>query len=189
MKAFLVVLTAIEMFSGTVKAGAITYTETVIGTGTLGATPFTNALVTLTFIANTANIINSSPGIFQDTVGTGLISVAGVGNGTFTDQVEAVVNQGIPGAGLSDFTENLLMLWTNASVFATYNLASAIGPISSTAQINSVGFSYATSLGNLSFASTSGNSTFTATTTPEPATEMLLSAGLLGLAILRRSVR
>jgi hypothetical protein len=187
MKVLVTVLIVIGI-GGSARAVPIFYTESVTGSGTLGSSTFTNALVTMTFSGVTANVVNPSSGIFQNQVGTGTFSVAGLGSGTFTDQIGAVVNQSSPGGGLSDFTTDRLMLWTLDAAFTTYNLTTSFGPISDTAEINPVGTVFATSLGNLGFTSVSGNSTFTASTSavPEPAGAVLVSAGLLGLAILRR---
>src|SRR5580658_165028 len=129
MKRILLVLVVIGVFGGSTWAASITYTETVTGTGTLGASPFTSALVTLTFIGNTLNVTNPGSGVWNNDVGTGTVNVAGLGTATFTDQIGAVVNQGIPGAGISDFTTDRLILFTLSAAFTGYNLTGSIGPI------------------------------------------------------------
>lgn len=42
-------------------AGVITYTESAVGTGALGTSSFVGALVTVTFVGDTANITGSAP--------------------------------------------------------------------------------------------------------------------------------
>jgi hypothetical protein len=63
------------------KAGSITYTELVIGSGLFGITNFTNELITLTATADTASITNPVSGLFRVPSSGATISVATVGFG------------------------------------------------------------------------------------------------------------
>src|SRR5262245_64992698 len=62
-------------------ASPITYIETATATGTLGATPFTNALVTLTLVADTSTVGPGAGGLsaFQVNPGAATISIGSLG--------------------------------------------------------------------------------------------------------------
>jgi hypothetical protein len=173
-------------------ATPITYTDTVTGTGALGAAPFTNALVTISLTGETSTV-------FGDPVprdfGSATVNVFGVGTATFTDPLMwAIDNPGVMGglAGIADVTAGFFLVGTENAAFALYNLRSSIGPISGTVLFNP-GVLFPTTLGNFALTSVAGNtSTFTAFTAvtsavAEPASVILGSTGLLG--IVRSRVR
>ena len=175
-------------------ADTITYTESAIGSGSLGKTDFTNALVTITATGDTGNVVDKGGGLFVIILPVEL-TVQGLGSTMFTDIIQFVSNNGSQVAGVGDNTDGLGLLFTNNSAFATYNLQTGIGPISGAAAFNP-GASYNTADG--AFVTTSfGTSTFEAveasSTVPEPSTIAMFGTGLLGLAgaarrkVLRRS--
>src|SRR5438874_1837668 len=81
--------------SNCVLANPITYTDQVIGSGKLGATTFTDALVTVTFTGDTSNVIPGSGFVdFIITVGTATVNVQGVGTATLiNDNYAAAVSE------------------------------------------------------------------------------------------------
>jgi hypothetical protein len=166
------------------RGSAITYTEQATLTGSLGATTFTNALVTLVFNGDTLNVTNPLAGIFQNVGGVATVTIAGIsGTATFTDAMGADDNQNIPGAGISDFTANRAVFFTFNSAFATYDLSTAIGPLSGVSGVSNPGEAYPTDMGDLVLTTLSGNATFTAAATAVPEAVSSEVAGM-GLAII-----
>ncbi len=170
-------------------AGSITYKVSDTATGIIGDTTFAGALVTITLVGNTSNVTTFLPGVLGN-VGTGTVTISGIGTFSFTDTVASFVDPGSSIAGILDFTlEGEPILGTENSAFGTYGLTTAIGPLT--------GGSFAlaeaaTTGGLLSFSEVGADSTFTATTgtttTPEPSSLLLFGTSLLGLAPFRRKL-
>jgi Transposase, Mutator family len=133
----------------TASADPITYTESASATGSLGSNSFTNALVTITVQADTSGVI-SCFGIALCNLGTGSVSVAGVGTATFTNMIDAFVansNTGAVHSAAGIFHPSIGdILDTLSSVFATYSLTTSIGPVTGSPVFNS--FAFPTSGGN-----------------------------------------
>jgi hypothetical protein len=165
--------------AGVAEASPVTYKEQFTGSGSLGAQTFADALVTITFLGDTDNIVGSL-GLFTDAIGTANLTVAGLGTATFTDQLEAFDNQGfgVGAAGISLGTSSVLD--TLNSVFATYDLQTSIGPVTGSSFIRP-DLTFNTDLGGFNLSS-GGNSTFTAVVMPEPVSLTLFSLGLAGIA-------
>ncbi len=166
------------------SAGPITYTQIATGSGSLGGTSFTNAVVTITAIADTAGIILSDPSdkFYEVTNESTTVDVAGIGSATFTDTIYTGVVQLFQVAGFHDINSEDI-LDTGSPTFSTYNLSTSIGPLAGTTIINP-GWSFPTTAGAFIFTSANENdSTFQATlgTAPIPEPSSLILAGIAAL--------
>jgi hypothetical protein len=144
-------------------AELITYTESVVASGSLGGRNFTNAVVTITGSADTSQVQPSFTGYAVLTPGA-RVTVAGVGTFTFADPIEFFVSAMFTVAGVTDLTGplGLDIVDTQSSAFETYSLTTAFGPVTGPPVINA-GDPFSTNGGAL-IVNSAGNSTFTATT-------------------------
>jgi hypothetical protein len=186
-----VLVAAVVAMAGVARADQITYTDQAIASGSLGGTTFSDALVTVSFTGDTSNVFDDG-GILRNLIGTGTVTVAGIGTVAFTDSIQAFVNQGDDFVGIADTTlgpVSILDTDTNPA-WETYDLKSAIGPLSGAPFINP-GQAFGTASGSFILNSVSGDSTFTAAiggqTVPEPSTLALSGiAAFVGLGMWMR---
>ena len=173
------VLGLIAGASGQARAELITFTETAIASGSLGGTPYINALITLTSTADTTAVTENS-GFFSVINTSATVDVPLIGTAAFAITTTTFDNQTFvpPAAGISS---GISILDTFSDTFGSYDLKSSIGPIVGPAFINS-NEPFSTSLGDFIITSVSGDVTFTAVlqgAVPEPGT-----FGMAGTAVI-----
>jgi hypothetical protein len=182
--ACLFVLVALLVGGGVAQAGQIIYTIQGTGSGTLGGNPFTDALVSLMMVGDTGNVTGG--GLYQN-YGTVTLNVAGLGSATVTDAAYVFDNQGYSPGAVGFATAVGSILDTLDSAFSTYDLTTAIGPITNTSFIRP-DVTFGTTAGGFNI-SEMGDSTFQASTVPEPGALSLLGLGLAGMAYMLRKAR
>ena len=119
--------------AGRAEAASVTYTETFVGSGSLGGTEFAFALVTLVATADTNNVFsvsNPSFTVYEVNNASTTVTVSGIGTGTFTGNTSTSDTQ-YDGSSFAGFTDDSvsLIVAVGGSAFSTYDLTSSIGPI------------------------------------------------------------
>ena len=169
---------------GTLDAAPITYTEQVSGTGSLGSSTFTNALVTITFTGDTENVFTPIFGVLANSAGAAVVSVFGVGEESFTDSVAVFITPTNNGAGIADFTANSDVLDIVNTSFATYDLRTGIGPLSGRSIIFPAR-TFNTTGGAFHLTSAVASAIFGASIVPEPSSGTFICLGITVIGICR----
>nr|HEV7954840.1 PEP-CTERM sorting domain-containing protein [Candidatus Acidoferrales bacterium] len=182
----LAALVALMCGASAVHADTITVTETATMSGSLDGVSFTNALVTFTVVADTANSSNGGAGTTFRLPGITTVSVAGITDILSDASTGAVVNQALGVAGISDFTTHIgLTFVQDPGAFGTYTLMSSIGPVSGLGEVSI--FDFNTDNGSLDLTGISGDATYSAVVaTPEPGSIALFGMGLAGILVLMK---
>jgi MYXO-CTERM domain-containing protein len=174
-------------------ATMITFSLSADGTGTLGSTPFTNALITFTQVTDTTLIGNGCGVLCAPQVTTNTVTIAGVGTVTLTDETFFFNNEGNV-IGLEDITGGQFPIGALSGSLGGYNMKVNFGPLPYPVFVAS--FSGEPTTGGLLAAVYSGQVTFQAvvgstSSTPEPGSFGLALAGAISLAagLLRRRRR
>ena len=187
-----VLIVALFAFVPAVHAAPITYVQTGIASGMLGATPFTDAFVKVTLTGDTTNVVPELFGPFNCPFcfvneGTTTVEIPGVGTATVTDPTAVWVfgqpvdidddptTPELPGVVIGTLDEPPAIDsftgigGTGSMAMLGYDLTTSIGPVSSEL-LGGVGYPPGlfvnTNLGALSFIenlSTDEGGTFTAT--------------------------
>ena len=115
------------VFASVTLASPITFTFTGTGSGTVNAVPFTNAVYTVTLKGDTA-AITFHPNDYSMVATTMTMAIAGFATATVTEFVSIFDNQQTSLLGIS---RNVLgdMFDIKNTAFATYALATPLGPI------------------------------------------------------------
>ena len=125
----LVLFTVMFCGLGAVHAEPITYTFEATGTGDLGGVGFTDASFTITVIAETMNIMSCDPGVFSVDSDTVDISISGFPTASILTLVRVFDNNNVSVLGFAGGNCTMDYLDIRNPAFATYALATSIGPI------------------------------------------------------------
>jgi hypothetical protein len=115
---------------GAAQAEGITYTFDATGSGSLGGVAFANAAFTITVTADTLSIVNCGGSVLSVDSLSADISITGFDTATILSSTRLFDNNGASVLGFSQGScAGFDYLDISNSAFATYNLATAIGPI------------------------------------------------------------
>lgn len=177
---FTVILGSLLWGVGNAEAVPITYTEQVSGTGSLGSSTFTNALVTITFTGDTENVFTPVFGVLANSAGPTVVTVLGVGEATFIDNMAVFDTPTNKGVGIADLTANSDVLDIVNTAFATYDLRTGIGPLSGSSMIFP-GRTFNSTQGAFHLTSAGASAVFSASIVPEPNSVAFVCLGIMAM--------
>jgi hypothetical protein len=184
-------LVSMILFAVNSFAELITFTHTGTGSGTIGATSFTNAAFTITDVGDTASR-SSIPWGFYIVDLSASISISGVGDFTFTSRTQTLVDNRDSGVSFERGYGYDLFQGPTDPACASWDMLSPIGPILGTGNLlawDLDGWTVPTDGGTLFFDDGSSSSVFQATVVPEPISLSLLALGGAVMLFSRRTRR
>jgi hypothetical protein len=202
MKARLGVSFAALLFVASALASPITFTFVGADSGSLGGTPFGSSAITFTAVADTADLVSNPCCSATSAVldNSTVVTISGLGTFTFTSQTEVWWLTSLDFGGLGAYNGNpATIVGTNLvdvgdSSLAGWNENTSIGPVIDPTTGNFTQWTSVneeTNVGQLILNSGGSLSSFQASVgaAPEPASLLMVGAGLLGTAALRRKRR
>jgi hypothetical protein len=176
---------ALAVAAGSARAESVAYTFSTTASGTLGAQPFTIAPVTITFSADTANIVFASSPRSWTVAGSASISVGGIGSSAINTNLSVFNNGVVTGLSRVGGPTDVLDLFLPG--VANYGLTAPFGPALATSQgMNWTEAPVVSGLGTVVLTSASPF-TFQASRVPAPGAAGVLAMG--GLLAARRCRR
>lgn len=152
-----------------------------VGSGIFAAEVFASATFTIVGRADTDDIVpflSQSEG-FRVINASTVVSVEGIGEGLFTNEIQTAVNNTFRSAGFGDTITGLGIQFARDPVFATYDLRTSFPETFGEPSFNA-GSRFPTTFGSIEW-STVTSLSFEAVIVPEPAAGLgaLLAVGLL----------
>jgi len=185
---FLAAFFAATLCAASAIAAPITIIQTGSGTGSLGDTPFSNALFTITAHGNTDAREFDGFDVYSITHTSATIEIEGLGTYSFLSGTRTFVTQSLALAGLSRPPIDGFDLYyaPTDSAFATWDMLTSIATISGGSELLQWGVEeVVTSGGVLDFLNGSPEGTFQAIV-PEPSSIVLSAFAFIGLAAFAR---
>jgi hypothetical protein len=201
MKTRLGISLAVLLSAASALASPITFTFVGTDSGSLGGTPFSPSTITITAVADTANLVSNPCCGATSAVpdNSTVVTISGLGTFTFTSQTEVWWLTSLAFGGLGAYNGNPnTILGANLvdvgdSSLAGWNENTSIGPVINPTTGNFTQWTLVdeqTNAGQLIFNDGGSLSSFQASVAaapePEVASLLLLGAGLLGTAALSR---
>lgn len=192
MNVLLRTTSVLALFAAALAASAapIVYTVAATASGTLDGVAFTNASFALRGIGDTSTSRLMGVENYENAVAV-TVFVSGLATDTLAGApvafTEGSAGSPPPYGGIASASESSLVLGVVNPAFTTYDLKSAIGPLSGDTLFLD-GTAFTTSRGRLVLTNAT-NATFTAAVNPTPEPSAFAALGLGGLAALRRRKR
>jgi len=177
------ILALVLIFACNSFANSISFTDSGVGSGTIGSTVFSDAAFTIYAVGDTDNIVKIPGGSgFNLDLSRATILIAGVGKFTLFTPTSFFVNFSLVGFGHAGLHGSDLVNGPLDPQFATWNMRTSIGPITGQGGILqwSLHPLIETSGGTLIFNDGATPLTFKAVV-PEPPSMFLVVSGLAGI--------
>lgn len=187
MKLTIISCFTLLLLSTAAAAAPIVYTFQATGSGSLGATVFTDRPFRIAIAADTSQVTLGNGGLTYTTPkSTATIHIEGVGDGTFNHPLNVFNSFQIKTVGISDANDILDLM---SPQFSSYQLKTSIGPVPDTAPVSYFSGLQAPGepldIGTLTFTSVSGITFMSGPPVPEPAAATAAGMLVLGAAAAR----